>query len=88
MVVDESASIEQAEPAVEPPAADLLALDDALHELEQEDKLKAEVVKMRFFTGLTIPETAAALGISSSTADNYWAYAKAWLRVRLAERHE
>jgi RNA polymerase sigma factor (TIGR02999 family) len=62
---------------------DLLALNDALRKLEQIDKLKADLVKLRFFAGLTIPQAAEALGISSSTADNYWAYARCWLRVEI-----
>ena len=54
---------------------DLLALDEALKKLEKADKRKAELVKLRFFAGLTAAEAAEALGISSSTADNDWAYA-------------
>ena len=71
------------DPAINPPGDDLLALDEALAALETKDKLKADVVKLRFFAGLTISETAAALGISASTVDNYWAYARAWLRTQL-----
>ena len=44
---------------------------------------KAELVKLRYFTGLTIPQAAAALGISPTTADRYWAYARAWLHTEL-----
>jgi RNA polymerase sigma factor (TIGR02999 family) len=62
---------------------DLLALNDALQKLEQIDKVKADLVKLRFFAGLTIPQAAEALGVSSSTADNYWAYARCWLRVEM-----
>lgn len=64
---------------------DVLALNEALEELEQSDARKAGVVKLRFFAGLTIEQTASALGISTSTADNDWAYAKTWLRVRMAQ---
>lgn len=67
----------------ESPNADLLSLNDALRKLEQLDQVKADLVKLRFFAGLTIPQAAQALGISSSTADNYWAYARAWLRVEM-----
>jgi DNA-directed RNA polymerase specialized sigma24 family protein len=70
--------------AIEPPCDDVLALNEALEKLEAKHKLKAEVVKLRFFAGLTIPQAAQALGISSSTADNYWAYARAWLRVEIS----
>ena len=63
---------------------DLLALDEALDKLAQQDARKAELVKLRFFAGLTIHQAASALGIADSTADADWAYAKAWLRVELA----
>jgi RNA polymerase sigma factor (TIGR02999 family) len=66
--------------------SDLLAVDEALARLEEIDKLKADLVKLRYFAGLTIPEAAMALGISSSTADRYWAYARAWLHAELDER--
>jgi RNA polymerase sigma factor (TIGR02999 family) len=67
---------------------DLIALDEALNKLAQHDRRKAEVVKLRFFGGLTILEAAAALGIAESTADADWAYAKAWLRLELADGSE
>jgi DNA-binding transcriptional regulator LsrR (DeoR family) len=47
------------------------------------DKTKAQVVRLRYFAGLTVRQAAEAMGISASTADNYWAYARAWLRVEL-----
>jgi RNA polymerase sigma factor (TIGR02999 family) len=65
------------------PSDDLLALDEALNKLEQKDKLKADLVKLRFFAGLTNEQAARALEISPSTADNYWAYARCWLRVEM-----
>jgi RNA polymerase sigma factor (TIGR02999 family) len=58
---------------------DLLALDEALNGLEAADAQAAELVKLRYFTGLSIPEAAQVLGISSRTADRVWAYARAWL---------
>src|SRR5262249_49950559 len=64
---------------------DLLALDDALNNLANHDRRKAELVKLRFFGGLTIQQAAAALGIAESTADADWAYAKAWLRLELTD---
>ena len=70
--------------AIEAPCDDLLALNEALEKLEAKHKLRAEVVKLRFFAGLTIPQVAQTLGISSSTADNYWAYARAWLRLEMS----
>ena len=57
----------------------LLALDEALERLSQKDKLKTDIVKLRFFTGLTIEQTADVLGISPNTVKRHWAYARAWL---------
>jgi RNA polymerase sigma factor (TIGR02999 family) len=62
---------------------DLLALHEALDKLERKDKRKADLVKLRFFAGLSNEQAAQALGISTSTADNDWAYARAWLRLEL-----
>jgi len=59
---------------------DLLALDEALDRLAIEDPIKAELVKLRFFAGLTLPEAAKALGLSERTAGRHWAFARAWLR--------
>jgi RNA polymerase sigma factor (TIGR02999 family) len=71
----------EVEPAIEDPRIDLLALDEALGRLEAKDKRKADLVKLRFFAGLTMVQAAQALGISASTADNDWAYAKSWLSL-------
>jgi RNA polymerase sigma factor (TIGR02999 family) len=68
--------------AVEP-SADILAIDDAVERFEKIDPLKAKLVKLRYFAGLTIPEAAEALGISPATADRYWSFARAWLHVQL-----
>jgi RNA polymerase sigma factor (TIGR02999 family) len=67
---------------------DLLALDEALDKLANRDRRKAELVKLRFFGGLTIQQAAAVLEIAESTADADWAYAKAWLRVELGDATE
>jgi RNA polymerase sigma factor (TIGR02999 family) len=64
---------------------DLLALDEALNRLAQEDPVKADVVKLRFFVGLSIDETAAALGMSRATAVRHWTYARAWLHEAIAD---
>jgi RNA polymerase sigma factor (TIGR02999 family) len=64
---------------------DLLALNDALEKLARHDPRKAELVKLRFFAGLTLREAAFLLQIAESTADADWAYAKSWLRVELAD---
>jgi RNA polymerase sigma factor (TIGR02999 family) len=75
-----------AEPAVEGPRVDLIALDEALTALEAKDKRKADLVRLRYFAGLTTEQAAAALGVSVSTADNDWAYAKSWLRMAMLGR--
>jgi RNA polymerase sigma factor (TIGR02999 family) len=62
---------------------DLLALHDALTKLEQQDPRRAQVVKLRFFAGLTFAETAKVLGVSEATAHNDWTYARSWLCVEI-----
>jgi RNA polymerase sigma factor (TIGR02999 family) len=59
---------------------DLVALDDALNRLAALYPQQAELVKLRYFGGLTLPEAAAALGLSERTAGRHWAFARAWLR--------
>ena len=68
------------------PSADVLALDEALGKLTREHPRKAELVKLRFFAGMTNDEAAEALGVSPSSVDNDWAYARSWLRVELGDR--
>jgi RNA polymerase sigma factor (TIGR02999 family) len=68
------------------PTESILSLDDALDKLGQLYPRKAELVKLRFFSGLTNEQAARALGISTNTADRYWAYARAWLRVEMREQ--
>ena len=58
---------------------DLISLSDALERLEREDSVKAQLVKLRYFVGLTIPQAAEALGISHATAERYWTYSRARL---------
>ena len=67
---------------------DLLALDEALQKLETQDRVKAELVKLRFFAGLTADQAAKALGISHATAERYWAYARSWLRLEVMGEDE
>jgi RNA polymerase sigma factor (TIGR02999 family) len=63
----------------------LLAIDEALARLAQQEPARAELVKLRFFGGLTMAEAAAALGISLATAERYWVFARAWLCAELAD---
>ena len=75
--------LDEAELAAPEPCEDLVALDEALGRLAAKDPLKAELVKLRHFAGLTIEQAAAALGISTTTANRYWAYARAWLHQEI-----
>jgi RNA polymerase sigma factor (TIGR02999 family) len=75
--------IEDIEAVVVGPDLDLLALNEALEKLEVQDHRKAQLVKLRFFAGMTIEEAALALGVSTSTADNDWAYSRCWLRIEM-----
>ena len=77
--------LDDIEPTLGEPDLELLALDEALQELERRHPRKAEVVKLRFFAGLTTAQAAVALGVSTSTAENDWAYARSWLRLRMGE---
>jgi RNA polymerase sigma factor (sigma-70 family) len=65
--------------AAHEPDADLAAVDEALQRLAMEDPRKAQVVELRFFGGLSMDEVARTLGISLRTAQNDWAFARAWL---------
>lgn len=66
------------------PDDDLLALDEALDRFAQLEPQKAELVKLRYFVGLTIEEAASALGVSPATAKRHWAYSRAWLFAALS----
>jgi RNA polymerase sigma factor (TIGR02999 family) len=67
----------------EPPAGNVLAVHEALDELEKEDPLKARIVLLRYFSGLTAAETAELLGMSERTLAREWRYTRAWLLTRL-----
>jgi RNA polymerase sigma factor (TIGR02999 family) len=62
---------------------DLVALDEALERLSKTDRVKADLVKLRYFAGLTSEQAAAALDISNATAERYWDYASSWLRLEI-----
>ena len=65
------------------PAEDLLALDEALTKLAAEEPIKAKLVTLRLFAGLSVPEAAKVLGLSTRTAERYWTYARLWLYAEL-----
>ena len=67
------------------PPEEVLALHDALDRLAEQDSTKAELVKLRYFVGMTIPEAADVLGISPSNVDRQWAYARAWLHQEMTK---
>jgi RNA polymerase sigma factor (TIGR02999 family) len=84
----ERVDLQNAEPAINSPSDDLLALDEALEKLARIDKIKADLVKLRFFAGLTGEQAAKVLGISHNTADRYWAYARSWLHLEITKGDE
>ena len=70
------------------PPEKMLALHEALENLQRHDPTKCELVKLRYFAGLTNQQAAEALGISTTTADRYWTYARAWLQTEMASVDE
>lgn len=72
-------NIDQIDVAVDSDDETLLRVDAALEKLAREDPVKAELLKLRFFVGLTIAEAGQAMGLSESTSKRYWAYSRAWL---------
>ena len=67
------------------PSDEVLAVNEALAQLAQEDPLAADLVKLRYFVGMTLHESAESLGLSPRTADRLWAYARSWLREELQD---
>jgi RNA polymerase sigma factor (TIGR02999 family) len=80
--------LDLADPAAPRLSDDLLALDEALAKLAEKDHVKAELVKLRYFAGLTMEQTAETLGISLATAHRYWNYARAWLHQEICQGEE
>ena len=76
-------NLSEMEPEIAGPQMDLIALDEALEQLESRDPRAASLIKLRFFAGLTMSQAAEALGVSIATAENDWAYAKSWLRLQM-----
>ena len=77
--------LEAAASVAEEPGQDLLALDAALTKLASKQPAKAELVKLRYFTGMTMPEIARVLKISLATAERHWTYARTWLYAELSD---
>jgi len=78
--------LDQAAEVVYAPSEDVAAVSEALDLLAEHDPVKAELVKLRFFAGLSVEEAADLLGISRATADRYWRYAKTWLYCALTRQ--
>lgn len=78
-------ALDDVEPGLPERAEELLSLDEALAKFAEKEPAKAELVKLRYFAGLTLPQAAEVLGISPTTADRYWAYARAWLHTEIAK---
>jgi RNA polymerase sigma factor (TIGR02999 family) len=70
---------------LEPPSENVLAIHDALEELERDDPQKAQIVLLRYFTGLTMDETAEVLGVPQRSLDRQWRFIRAWLMQRLED---
>jgi RNA polymerase sigma factor (TIGR02999 family) len=77
------AELLEADLAVDDPPDEILAVDEALARLAAEDAQAAELVKLRYFAGLSVEEAAQALGMSRATAYRHWAYARAWVRCEV-----
>ena len=84
----ERVSLDEAEIAVDEPREDIIALDAALKKLEEHDRGLADLVMLRYFSGLTESEAAIALNVSERTVRRDWQYARAWLREQMAKSGE
>src|SRR6059036_62368 len=78
--------LEEVDPPAGTPPEDLLALDEALEQLTSLDPMAGQLVKLRYFAGLSIEQAAAALGLATATAYRHWAFARAWLHRQVACR--
>ncbi|MBU0640735.1 MAG: sigma-70 family RNA polymerase sigma factor [Planctomycetes bacterium] len=80
--------VDEADAIVMPDSTDLIALDEALEKLVKEDRVKADLVKLRYFAGLTVEQAGRVLGISRATADRYWGFARSWLYYEMTRSAE
>src|SRR5262245_63318854 len=80
--------LEQFDLSLNEPPEEFLLLNDALDQLAQEDPASAELVKLRFFAGMTLDEAAKTMGVVRRTADRYWAFARSWLYAALRKGEE
>jgi RNA polymerase sigma factor (TIGR02999 family) len=83
----ERLDIQDLEIAGPAPDDQLLAIDEALNKLTAADKAKADLVKLRYFAGMTVEDAARVLGISEATAKRWWVYARAWLLAEISPQH-
>jgi RNA polymerase sigma factor (TIGR02999 family) len=81
-------TLDEAELVTDVPDDDLIALDEALSKLAIQDKIASELVKLRYFGGLTVEQAAKALGMSRATADRNWSHARAWLYHEISRGDE
>lgn len=77
--------IDEADAIVMSDSIDLVALDEALEKLTREDEVKAQLVKLRYFAGMTVEQAGTLLGISRATADRYWTFARTWLYKEISK---
>ncbi len=80
--------VDEADAIVQPDSTDLIALNEALEKLTREDRVKSELVKLRYFAGLTVEQAGRVLGISRATADRYWTFARTWLYYEMTKGDE
>ena len=80
--------LDDADLAIDEPPEDLIALDEALARLAEHEPAVADLVKLRYFAGLTLEQTAEILGCSRRTADRHWAYARAWLFKEISQQEK
>ncbi len=80
--------VDEADAVVTSDPTDLIALDEALEKLTREDEVKASLVQLRYFAGLTVEQAGRVLGISRATADRYWTFARTWLYNEMASGEE